>query len=153
MHRDLTDCRRLATPRDAPARLYVCSLQSRGLIEIAEQETAAQQPLPGGDASFQEQVRALIAGALSPDNGLTPLKGFKLDFAANPGFDKFYFSARCDCGTAALLSIEVSRQKTLEEVKRTLPALVSRLEGQARAFYSMPCEMHRRMRLGPAAGR
>ena len=86
--------------------------------------------------------------------GITPLKnGFKMNLSANPGFHKVFFSARCDCKTAALLSVEVSEKKTLQEVKQAIPALINRLESQARSFYGMPCEAHTRMRLGPAAGK
>ena len=98
------------------------------------------------------RLRTLIAQALPEDIGLTPLKGLKIDISANPGFRKVFFSARCDCGTAGLLSVEVAREKTIDEVEQALPSLVARLEGQARSFYGMDCELHRRMRLGPAAG-
>ena len=84
--------------------------------------------------------------------GITPLKnGFKMNLSANPVFHKVFFSARCDCKTAALLSVEVSEKKTLQEVKQAIPALIGKLESQARSFYGMPCEAHTRMRLGPAA--
>ena len=43
--------------------------------------------------------------------------------------------------------------KTLDEVKQALPSLTSKLEEQARAFRRMPCEMHEKMRLGPAQTR
>ena len=99
-----------------------------------------------------EQLHALIGGALSNDSGLSPLKGFKLDLSANPGFRKFFYSARCECGTAALLSVEVASGKTLAEVRLALPELVRRLEGQAKSFYGMSCELHKTLRMGPAVG-
>jgi hypothetical protein len=80
------------------------------------------------------------------------MKGFKLNLSANSGFRKVYFSARCKCGTAALLSVEVAKGKSLEQVRQVLPSLVGKLEAQARAFHQMPCEAHQKMRLGPAAG-
>ena len=89
--------------------------------------------------------------ALSPDLELEALRGFKMDLSANPGFHKVFFAARCECTTVALLSVEASAEKTLGEVERALPSLVSRLEAQARAFYNMSCDVHARMRLGPAA--
>ena len=85
------------------------------------------------------------------DIGLTPLKGFKLDLSANPGFRKVFLSAKCGCGTAALLSVEVAQDKTFGEIEVALPSLVGNLQTQASSFYSMSCEMHKRMRLGPAA--
>jgi len=99
------------------------------------------------------QLQVLIAEAVPVDIGLTPMKGFKMDLSANPGFRKVFFSAHCDCGTNALLSVEVAQDKTLDEVKRVLPSLISKLQGQAKSFRSMPCDMHARLRLGPVAGR
>ncbi len=93
----------------------------------------------------------LVAEALPPDIGLTRLKGFKMNLSANPGFRKVFFSARCDCGTAAVLSVEVSEEKTVDEIKQALPVLISKLEAQSKTFYKMSCDMHQRMRLGPAA--
>ena len=94
----------------------------------------------------------LIAKALPEDIGLTPLRGFKIDISANPGFHKIFFSAGCDCGTAGLMSVEVAQGKTIDEVRQVLPTLIERLEWQARSFYDMDCKMHRKMRLGPMAG-
>ena len=76
------------------------------------------------------------------------MAGFKLDLSANPGFRKSFFSVRCDCGTAAVLSIEVSGQKTIAEIEAALPSLVDRLKSQAGSFRAMPCDAHLRMRLG-----
>jgi len=94
-----------------------------------------------------------VVEALPKDAGLTPMKGFKLDFSANPGFRKVFFSAHCDCGTAALLSVEIAGGKTAEEIRQALPSLVSRLETQAKSFRMMSCEMHQRMSLGAGANR
>ncbi len=91
--------------------------------------------------------------ASEADLDITPMAGFKMDLSANPGFQKVFFSARCDCGTSALLSVEVAHEKTIEQVQGALPSLVDRLQSQARAFHNMPCEMHTKMRLGPALGR
>lgn len=99
------------------------------------------------------QLRSLIIEALPESLGLTPLDGFKMNLSANPGFRKVFFSARCDCGTAALLSVEVAEEKTLEDIQEALPALIDRLEAQTGVFYDMPCETHEKMRLGPATKR
>ena len=98
-----------------------------------------------------EELRDLLTAALPPDLGLSPLDGFAMNLSANRGFRKVYFSAGCRCGTAALLSVEVSEDKTPDEVSKALPSLVGRLEQQARSFSNMSCDDHRRMRLGPAA--
>ena len=105
------------------------------------------------DSIDTSELSALIAEAVPADAGLTPLPGFKMDLSANRGFRKVFFSVRCDCGTAGVLSVEVAPDKTREEVGQALPALVSKLQAQAQSFRGMPCEIHRKMRLGPAAGK
>ena len=119
--------------------------------------------MPSGDPARDEaasdgsripgdrELQAMIAGAVSPEAGLTPLPGFKLDLSANRNFRKVFFKAGCDCGTAALLSIEVGGDKTHDEIEAALPSLVRRIEGQAEAFSRMPCEAHRQFRMGRAA--
>lgn len=110
-------------------------------------------PLDADEQLATQQTRDLIHGALPEDSGLTPLPGFKMDLSANPGFRKVFFAAGCSCGTSALLSVEVACEKTIEEIEAALPSLVDRLVKQRQAFASMSCEMHTRMRLGPAASR
>ena len=110
-----------------------------------------QRPPPHADVPTDEQVHSVLGRALAGDSPLSPLKGFKMDLSANPGFRKFFYSARCDCGTAALLSVEVAHDKTLVEVEQAAPELTSILESRAKSFYDMSCEEHKRMRLGPAA--
>jgi hypothetical protein len=61
------------------------------------------------------------------------------------------FSAHCDCGTAAVLSVEVAGDKTGQEIEDAMPVLVDRLAGQAETFKRMSCDVHVRMGLGPAA--
>jgi hypothetical protein len=97
-------------------------------------------------------VNIIISGVPS-DIGLTPLRGFKLNLSANPGFRKVFFSAKCDCGTAAVLSVEVAGDKTVDQIMVALPSLTGSLRQQAKRFYQMSCEMHEKMRLGPMAGR
>ncbi len=101
----------------------------------------------------EQRIRELICEALPEGTDLSPLPGFKLDLSANPGFQKVFFSARCDCGTSALLSVEVAGEKTMAEVREALPSLVDRLVKQERAFERMSCELHTRMRMGPSPSR
>ena len=110
-------------------------------------------PGASSEAVGESELVALIAGAVPAEAELTPLRGFDLDLSANPGFRKVFFSVRCECGTAGVLSIEVAPEKTRSEIEQALPSLVHRLLAQARSFQSMPCELHKRMRLGPAASR
>ena len=123
-------------------------------VQNAEIEQAGHnQASEGTEAIGEQRLRELIVNAIPAEAGLVPLSGFKMDLSANPGFHKVFFSARCDCGTSALLSVEVAQDKTIDQVRRALPSLVDRLQGQARAFHNMPCEVHTKMRLGPALGR
>ncbi len=105
---------------------------------------------PEGGASQQLELQTLIVEALPENIGLKPLDGFNMNLSGKSEFRKVFFSAHCDCGTAALLSVEISKDKTQEEISDALPSLIERLESQARSFYGMSCEIHGRMRVGPA---
>ena len=98
-------------------------------------------------ASLSE-IRDLFRDQLTGETDLTPLEGFKLNLSATTDFHKLFFATHCSCKTAGLLSIEVARSKTLDQIKQAMPQLVERLRAQARAFRAMPCEMHTRMRMG-----
>ena len=106
-------------------------------------ELEAQTEIPS-----ERQLYTLISEAVPVDVELRPMAGFKMDLSANPGFRKVFFSAQCDCGTAALISVEVAISKRLSEIKQALPSLISKLEIQAKSFYGMSCDMHKRMRQG-----
>ncbi len=116
------------------------------------EETPVQpEPESAAEVPSDRQLHELIVSALPSDLALAPLEGFKMDLSANPGFRKVFFARRCDCGTAALLSIEVEKAKTSADVRKALPSLVTALEKKAKAFDGMTCESHRAMRLGPAS--
>ena len=93
-------------------------------------------------------IRDLFRAELGGDTDFTPLEGFKLNLSATTDFHKLFFATHCSCKTAGLLSIEVARSKTIDQIKHAMPQLVERLRAQARAFRAMPCEMHTRMRMG-----
>ena len=95
-----------------------------------------------------EQIHGLFEAAVAYDAALSLLKGFKVDFSGNPDFHKVYLAVRCTCGTAGLLSVEVSMDKTLPEVEDAMPSLLENLRVKQRMFSSMSCEMHGRMRRG-----
>ena len=94
------------------------------------------------------QVHDLFQEAMSEEPDINMLKGFKLDFSGNRDFHKVFFSVRCGCGTAALLSVEVAGSKSLSETKQALPGLMQHLKGKALQFRNMTCDMHQRMRTG-----
>ena len=111
-----------------------------------------QSSLQAHNFSTDQQVVSAVGQYPSGPNSLQPLKGFKLDFSANRGFRKFFYSAKCDCGTSALLSVEISERKELMEIKKAAPELAKILEDRAKTFYDMSCKEHMRMRLGAPVG-
>ena len=95
-----------------------------------------------------EEVHSLLREEMADETAMTLLKGFKLDFSGTGNFHKVFFSVKCDCGTAGLLSVEVAKSKTPSQLKVALPGLVQHLKSKAGQFSSMSCEMHARMSRG-----
>ena len=93
-------------------------------------------------------LQNLIVSQMSSAINLRPLAGFKMDFSANPEFQKVFFAASCECGTSALLSLEVSIKKSDCEINNALPSLIEKLQNQEKSFRSMNCTMHGMMRKG-----
>ena len=114
-------------------------------LEI-EPDAACEVP---GDAELQE----LVVSALPSELNLAPIEGFKMNLSANSGFRKVFFARHCDCGTAALLSVEVEQTKTIADIRRALPSLVDTLGRKSKVFDQMGCEGHRAMRMGSALDR
>ena len=85
---------------------------------------------------------------MAGDPSLSLLRGFKMDFSGNQDFHKVYLAAKCHCGTAALLSVEVAMDKTLSQVRDAMPSLLENLQTKVTMFRNMSCEMHGRMRQG-----
>lgn len=100
-----------------------------------------------------EGLREKVQPALAQSAGVRALKGLKVPLWDSPEFHKLYFSARCSCGTAAVLSAEIGRGKTMPEVEAAMPAMAERLRAQAKTFFDMPCEAHVRMQIGNAPRR
>ena len=97
-------------------------------------------------------LQNLIVSNMSSEVNLRPLSGFKMDFSANPGFQKVFFAASCECETAALLSVEISEEKSDCEVIDAIPSLAERLVRQEKSFRMMDCSMHSMMRKGFVEG-
>lgn len=93
-----------------------------------------------------DEVQALFGEAIAAEPAITLLRGFKLDLSGNQNFHKVFFSVRCDCGTAALLSVEADRSKSLPQMKEALPGLVGHLKTKALRFLEMSCETHTQLR-------
>ena len=111
----------------------------------------AQGAVTETPVSLQE-FHNLFRDVMADESKLTLLKGFKLDFSGNQDFHKVFFSVRCNCGTAALLSVEMAKSKTLSQTKHALPGLVEHLKSKVRQFNRMSCETHQRMRTGGRLG-
>ena len=80
-----------------------------------------QSTLEGSfDIPSDQDLRNLIVDSIPETAGLVSLKGFKMDLSANREFRKFFFAARCECKTSALLSVEIAENKKLEEVTKQL---------------------------------
>ena len=60
---------------------------------------------------------------------------------------RVFFTVACDCGTSALLYLDVSKDRSAQEVREALPRLLGTLSAQADQFQRMPCDLHRKMRL------
>lgn len=95
-----------------------------------------------------KQIRSLIHAYLADDSDFVPLLGLKTRSLENSPSHKVFFAVSCHCTTNAVLSVEVDRAKTIEQVKEALPALKQQLYRQASKFNELPCEMHLKMRVG-----
>ena len=97
----------------------------------------------------KEDIQRLISKNLEEfESNLRPLVGFKLNFSANEGFHKIFFSASCTCGTSALLSVEVSENKSDNEIEDAMTSIIERLIMQEKSFRRMDCEVHESMKTG-----
>ena len=99
-----------------------------------------------------KELQNLILENISGTVKLRPLAGFEIDFSANAGFRKVFFASSCDCGVAALLSVEIDESKTDSDIRNALPSLVERLERRGQAFRNMDCSMHEMMNQGRVTG-
>ena len=60
---------------------------------------------------------------------------------------RVFFSVRCECGTSALLYLDVNKDKSAAEVEAAAPQLLNGLSAQADQFQRMPCDLHKKMAL------
>ena len=90
-------------------------------------------------------IERLLRQALAGQRRIAPLKGFTAMPAETDKTYRVFFRVGCRCGAAGLLSVEVAKDKTVDEVCAALPALLQRLNAQADHFESLSCEDHTRM--------
>ena len=112
---------------------------------------STSNPRPEAPATLPatlDEVHRLFRESAAHETGLTLLEGFKLNFSGNQEFHKVFFSIRCGCGTAAVLSVEAAKSKTLPQIREVLPGLIEHLKVKAKQFRNMSCEMHGLMRTG-----
>ena len=102
-------------------------------------------------AVTENQLHQLFSQALSADDGMRLLRGFKPNLSGTMGVHKVFVAASCECGTAAVLSVEVEQTKSYREVEEALPSLVGQLRLREQAFRKMPCSAHAQMRSGGLA--
>ncbi len=110
--------------------------------------TPEQRTTVGDEDLDLQWVRSRLIESLRQDERITPLRGFRFDLSGRPEHRKIFFAARCSCGTAALLSVELPRSSSRSEVAEALPRLAQRLWEQVASFYEIPCEAHGRLALG-----
>ena len=99
----------------------------------------------------ESQLHHLFSQALVADKGIRLLRGFKPNLSGTMNVHKIFAAASCECGTAAVLSVEVEQAKTYAEVEEALPTLVHQLRLREQAFRKMPCSTHAQMRSGGLA--
>ncbi len=118
-----------------------------GAMELSETEDSVTQEWVSAqvesEAQKQDPDLAAVLRPLRSPGGATGPPGSAL---------KVWFGVKCTCKTAAVLSVEVERSKTREEVVVALPQIVDRLRVQYRGFRSMSCSTHQKMRSALTSG-
>ena len=89
-----------------------------------------------------------VIKALPEGHDLVPLPKLNVPTPAGMGFQKVYFGARCDCGTSAVLSVEVANDRTESDLESAMPAILDRLMKQKASFRNMSCRSHESLRSG-----
>ncbi len=97
----------------------------------------------------REWLGRSVQAALPPGHGLSSLPRLNTDPTGSSGVVKVYFGARCECQTAAVLSVEAGAARTRAEALAAMPALVQKLLAQRDAFRKMPCAAHKSLRTPP----
>ena len=112
------------------------------MVQIPEGAPSSATPIS------VEDIHGLFLEATAGEERLSLLKGFRFGSHDNPESHKVFFSVSCDCGTSALISVEVIRSKTLPQFKEALPDLVNHVRSRVVQFTAMTCDMHASMRTG-----
>ena len=89
-----------------------------------------------------------VIEALPEGHELVPLPKLNVPTPAGMGFHKVYFGLRCNCGTSAVLTVEVANDRTETDLEEAMPAILDRLMRQKAAFRKMPCRSHQSLRSG-----
>ena len=86
--------------------------------------------------------------ALPEGHELVHLPRLNVPTPAGMGFQKVNFGIRCNCGTSAVLTVEVASDRTETDLEEAMPAILDRLMRQKAAFRKMSCRSHESLRSG-----
>ncbi|MCH7552956.1 MAG: hypothetical protein IIC82_03030 [Chloroflexi bacterium] len=85
--------------------------------------------------------------SLLEDPRISVRKGLKVPHLETDDQWRVFFTAKCSCEVSALLYLDVSKDKTADEVREAMPRLLDLLGKQTDQFLSMPCDLHAKMRM------
>ena len=102
--------------------------------------------------TYEKPSLHILGGLFKRELEKTPsivhMPGFKFMPSETPEMFRLFFRHICQCGGAALFTLEISKKKELTEVMESIPALVSKLNQQKDMFANLSCETHQRMSNG-----
>lgn len=101
-------------------------------------------PLQNGEFNLK-LLWTLFAKALDGVPSIKPMSGFRMMPSETPDIFRLFFRVHCHCGAAALLTLEIAKTKSLDDINTALPKLIQRLLQQESAFSNLSCEDHVRL--------
>lgn len=90
----------------------------------------------------------LFKRELADTPSITHMAGFKFMPSETPEIFRLFFRHICQCGGAALFTLEISKKKTLGEIMVSIPALVGKLKQNKETFTNLSCKTHQVMSNG-----
>ena len=106
----------------------------------------------GGTVGNEELNLTTLGNLFKQELAETPsiahMAGFKFMPSETPEIFRLFFRHICQCGGAALFTLEISKKKTLREIKDSIPALVEKLKQQKQTFANLSCKTHQVMSNG-----
>ena len=106
----------------------------------------------GGFVTYEKPNLHILGDLFKRELENTPsivhMPGFKFMPSETPDMFRLFFRHICQCGGAALFTLEISKKKELAEIMESIPALVSKLNQQKTMYVKLSCETHQRMSNG-----